>query len=66
MVYGIEEGKGQEEQQQQLQLQRCRIVGSVFPNTNTTHKRFVVVGYALTSKKTKSFLQPKLEGLARY
>ncbi|XP_047980703.1 inositol-tetrakisphosphate 1-kinase 3-like [Salvia hispanica] len=25
----------------------------------------VVVGYALTSKKTKSFLQPKLEGLAR-
>lgn len=26
----------------------------------------VVVGYALTSKKIKSFLQPKLEGLARY
>lgn len=26
----------------------------------------LVVGYALTSKKTKSFLQPKLEGLARY
>lgn len=25
----------------------------------------VVVGYALTSKKIKSFLQPKLEGLAR-
>eukprot|EP00268_Persea_americana_P042891 TRINITY_DN4297_c1_g2_i5.p1 TRINITY_DN4297_c1_g2~~TRINITY_DN4297_c1_g2_i5.p1 ORF type:complete len:336 (-),score=71.82 TRINITY_DN4297_c1_g2_i5:440-1447(-) len=25
----------------------------------------LVVGYALTSKKTKSFLQPKLEGLAR-
>nr|GFC88665.1 inositol-tetrakisphosphate 1-kinase 3-like isoform X1 [Tanacetum cinerariifolium] len=24
----------------------------------------VVVGYALTSKKIKSFLQPKLEGLA--
>ncbi|XP_008219147.1 PREDICTED: inositol-tetrakisphosphate 1-kinase 3-like isoform X1 [Prunus mume] len=34
-----------------------------FPNI--THKRLVVVGYALTSKKTKSFLQPKLEGLAR-
>ncbi|BFG19560.1 inositol-tetrakisphosphate 1-kinase 3 isoform X1 [Prunus yedoensis var. nudiflora] len=34
-----------------------------FPNN--THKRLVVVGYALTSKKTKSFLQPKLEGLAR-
>ncbi|TXG52590.1 hypothetical protein EZV62_021759 [Acer yangbiense] len=28
-------------------------------------KKLVVVGYALTSKKTKSFLQPKLEGLAR-
>lgn len=25
-----------------------------------------VVGYALTSKKKKSFLQPKLEVLARY
>lgn len=29
-------------------------------------KKLVVVGYALTSKKTKSFLKPKLEGLARY
>lgn len=29
-------------------------------------KKLVVVGYALTSKKTKSFLQPKLEGVARY
>lgn len=28
-------------------------------------RKSVVVGYALTSKKTKSFLQPKLEGLAR-
>lgn len=28
--------------------------------------KLVVVGYALTSKKTKSFLQPKLERLARY
>lgn len=26
----------------------------------------LVVGYALTSKKTKSFLQPKFQGLARY
>lgn len=25
----------------------------------------LVVGYALTSKKVKSFLQPKLEGLAK-
>lgn len=28
-------------------------------------KKVAVVGYALTSKKTKSFMQPKLEGLAR-
>jgi inositol-1,3,4-trisphosphate 5/6-kinase/inositol-tetrakisphosphate 1-kinase len=28
--------------------------------------RELVVGYALTSKKAKSFLQPKLRGLARY
>lgn len=26
----------------------------------------IVVGYALTLKKTKSFMQPKLVGLARY
>lgn len=36
-----------------------------FPQTQQQSK-LVVVGYALTSKKTKSFLQPKLEGLARY
>lgn len=28
--------------------------------------RELVVGYALSSKKPKSFLQPKLRGLARY
>uniref|UniRef100_A0A2N9IPM0 Inositol-tetrakisphosphate 1-kinase n=1 Tax=Fagus sylvatica TaxID=28930 RepID=A0A2N9IPM0_FAGSY len=43
------------------QQQWCTTLGPVplpgFPS--------VVVGYALTSKKTKSFLQPKLEGLAR-
>lgn len=39
------------------------IVSSVggFPH----HMKAVVVGYALTSKKIKSFLQPKLQGLAR-
>lgn len=26
----------------------------------------LIVGYALTSKKKKSFMQPTLEGLARY
>ncbi|KAB2628675.1 inositol-tetrakisphosphate 1-kinase 2-like [Pyrus ussuriensis x Pyrus communis] len=49
MPYGIEEGGREEE--------------GGFPNTS--HKRLVVVGYALTSKKIKSFLQPKLEVLAR-
>ncbi|KAL6176689.1 hypothetical protein ACLB2K_053322 [Fragaria x ananassa] len=48
-------GEKREEEAEVEQPQRCRIV----------NKRFVVVGYALTSKKTKSFLQPKLEGLAR-
>ncbi|KAJ4962305.1 hypothetical protein NE237_022244 [Protea cynaroides] len=35
-------------------------IGPGFP-----HPQKLVVGYALTSKKTKSFLQPKLQGLAR-
>ncbi|KAL9682950.1 hypothetical protein QQ045_014762 [Rhodiola kirilowii] len=35
------------------------------PQPAVTMNRVVVVGYALTSKKTKSFLQPKLERLAR-
>ena len=30
------------------------------------HPQKLVVGYALTSKKKKSFLQPKLLALARY
>ncbi|XP_071709819.1 inositol-tetrakisphosphate 1-kinase 3-like isoform X2 [Rutidosis leptorrhynchoides] len=32
---------------------------------NNLIMKVIVVGYALTSKKIKSFLQPKLEGLAR-
>ncbi|KAI9106588.1 hypothetical protein K1719_022116 [Acacia pycnantha] len=39
----------------------CTVVNGGFPS----QKRVAVVGYALTSKKTKSFLQPKLESLAR-
>ncbi|KAG8654850.1 inositol-tetrakisphosphate 1-kinase 3 isoform X1 [Manihot esculenta] len=35
------------------------------PHNALPVQRNVVVGYALTSKKVKSFLQPKLEGLAR-
>lgn len=34
--------------------------------TAPARARELVVGYALTSKKAKSFLQPKLRGLARY
>ena len=34
--------------------------------SNAHQRKVVVVGYALTSKKTKSFMKPKLEGLARY
>ncbi|XP_023546256.1 inositol-tetrakisphosphate 1-kinase 3-like isoform X1 [Cucurbita pepo subsp. pepo] len=33
--------------------------------SNAHQRKVVVVGYALTSKKTKSFMKPKLEGLAR-
>ncbi|KAF5203705.1 Inositol-tetrakisphosphate 1-kinase [Thalictrum thalictroides] len=38
----------------------CSSIGS-----GISQQKELVVGYALTSKKTKSFLQPKLEGLAR-
>lgn len=40
------------------------VVGGGFPQAQPG--KVVVVGYALTSKKVKSFLQPKLESLARY
>ncbi|CAJ1973941.1 unnamed protein product [Sphenostylis stenocarpa] len=43
------------------QNQWCPVVNAGF----SSPKRAVVVGYALTTKKIKSFLQPKLEGLAR-
>lgn len=39
-------------------------IGGGFSPPPSTMKA-VVVGYALTTKKIKSFLQPKLEGLAR-
>lgn len=42
-------------------VEECPLVNAGF----SSPKRVVVVGYALTSKKIKSFLQPKLEGLAR-
>ncbi|KAK3231154.1 hypothetical protein Dsin_003035 [Dipteronia sinensis] len=47
----------------------CKIdeerTGNEIVSFHQPQKKLVVVGYALTSKKTKSFLQPKLEGLAR-
>lgn len=51
---GVEEHGEVEEQKMQRKF-------TVVPALNAA----VVVGYALTSKKIKSFLQPKLERLAR-
>uniref|UniRef100_A0A2C9U0L9 Inositol-tetrakisphosphate 1-kinase n=1 Tax=Manihot esculenta TaxID=3983 RepID=A0A2C9U0L9_MANES len=39
--------------------------GFLPPPSRSLQRKLVIVGYALTSKKIKSFLQPKLEGLAR-
>ncbi|EEF52204.1 inositol-tetrakisphosphate 1-kinase 3 isoform X2 [Ricinus communis] len=41
------------------------MISSVSPTTCRSLQRKLVVGYALTSKKIKSFLQPKFQGLAR-
>ncbi|XP_035547224.1 inositol-tetrakisphosphate 1-kinase 3-like isoform X1 [Juglans regia] len=58
---GLALAQAQQQQQQQLQWFAVGVAGSpLLP------RKLVVVGYALTSKKTKSFLQPKLEGLARF
>ncbi|KAL3371754.1 hypothetical protein AABB24_008337 [Solanum stoloniferum] len=54
--YKEEEDYKTEEEEEEREM-----VGGGLPES----KKFVVVGYALTSKKVKSFLQPKLEGLAR-
>ncbi|XP_040996698.1 inositol-tetrakisphosphate 1-kinase 3-like isoform X1 [Juglans microcarpa x Juglans regia] len=57
---GLALAQAQQQQQQQLQWFSVGVAGSPLQS-----RKLVVVGYALTSKKTKSFLQPKLEGLAR-
>ncbi|XP_042509362.1 inositol-tetrakisphosphate 1-kinase 3-like isoform X1 [Macadamia integrifolia] len=49
----------EEEKENEMNSQSYSI-GLGFP-----HLQKLVVGYALTSKKTKSFMQPKLQGLAR-
>ncbi|KAJ9674126.1 hypothetical protein PVL29_023589 [Vitis rotundifolia] len=54
-----EEGREEEEEMIQGRFSIGEVGGFQKP------MKLVVVGYALTSKKTKSFLQPKLEGLAR-
>ncbi|KAK9286227.1 hypothetical protein L1049_014613 [Liquidambar formosana] len=51
---GDDEGEEREQR-------KANSIGVGFPQP----QKLVVVGYALTSKKKKSFLQPKLEGLAR-
>ncbi|XP_057532596.1 inositol-tetrakisphosphate 1-kinase 3-like [Amaranthus tricolor] len=51
--------KMEEEKQEDEEKNRTALF-KVFPEPSK-----LIVGYALTSKKTKSFLQPKLQGLAR-
>ncbi|XP_068656052.1 inositol-tetrakisphosphate 1-kinase 4-like isoform X1 [Aristolochia californica] len=51
--------RNEEDKDNERNLQTYSISGGFPPQQK------LVVGYALTSKKTKSFLQPKLEGLAR-
>ncbi|GFY85941.1 inositol 1,3,4-trisphosphate 5/6-kinase family protein [Actinidia rufa] len=55
-----EETEYEEEKREESMVAQKYSIGG-FPQPT----KAVVVGYALTSKKTKSFLQPKLEGLAR-
>uniref|UniRef100_A0A5B7AW60 Inositol-tetrakisphosphate 1-kinase n=2 Tax=Davidia involucrata TaxID=16924 RepID=A0A5B7AW60_DAVIN len=52
--------KSEEESEEEM-VSQAYSIGRGFPQS----VKVVVVGYALTSKKIKSFLQPKLEGLAR-
>lgn len=50
-------GENEEDEEEQSYLVR---------GVGFNHSQKLVVGYALTSKKKKSFLQPKLLALARY
>lgn len=54
------EGEVEVEEEEEEKEMEMGMVGSP-----QQQMKLVVVGYALTSKKTKSFLQPKLVGLAR-
>nr|GMD89202.1 inositol-tetrakisphosphate 1-kinase 3-like isoform X1 [Ipomoea batatas] len=59
----VEEEERREEMEEIVAVPKKYAVVGGFPQTQPM--KVVVVGYALTSKKTKSFLQPKLQGLAR-
>ncbi|KAH9301146.1 hypothetical protein KI387_012729, partial [Taxus chinensis] len=59
-----EEDWGAASDRDQRKLQMCPASTASANHLGGTQLKFVV-GYALTSKKIKSFLQPKLEGLAR-
>ncbi|EYU36415.1 hypothetical protein MIMGU_mgv1a009474mg [Erythranthe guttata] len=64
IAYRKEEEKEEEVEEKMMSAQRkytAAMVGGGFPPA----MKVVVVGYALTSKKIKSFLQPKFERLAR-
>ena len=66
IVYNKGEEERKKESESELvseEEERCCIVG--IGSGFILQKRVVVVGYALTSKKVKSFFQPKLERLAR-
>ncbi|CAL0305628.1 unnamed protein product [Lupinus luteus] len=54
-------GDEKDEVVDEIQNQCSQVLNSGF----SCPKKVVVVGYALTSKKIKSFLQPKFQGLAR-
>lgn len=59
----ISSGREEEEEDMDGEMNALNysIGGVGFPQSQR-----LIVGYALTSKKKKSFLQPKLVGLARY
>ncbi|KAK6792613.1 hypothetical protein RDI58_011694 [Solanum bulbocastanum] len=60
-ILGYKEEEDYKTEEEEVEVEEREMVGGGLPQS----KKFVVVGYALTSKKVKSFLQPKLEGLAR-
>ncbi|XP_071717712.1 inositol-tetrakisphosphate 1-kinase 3-like isoform X2 [Rutidosis leptorrhynchoides] len=62
--YEIEDDEGLEEREM-IESSSSNCGSTVELGFHDKSMKVVVVGYALTSKKIKSFLQPKLEGLAR-